>query len=153
MKKLIFFLVLLLAVAGTSLAASLSGGFVATESDPVALPIASNALAVAESKLSPSGDGSGLTGITAAQVGAATASITNGMISNVTGPGVSVANGVASFSTNGWEFGGTGGGISFVPPPASTNSAGLPGQIAYTNNYFYVCTASNTWRRSALAGW
>ena len=50
---------------------------------------------------------------------------------------------------------GDGGGLTnlpstFVSVPAETNSAGLPGQMAYTTNYLFICTASNVWRRISL---
>jgi hypothetical protein len=37
--------------------------------------------------------------------------------------------------------------------PAATNSTGVKGQIAFTNNFFYICVASNTWRRIQLGTW
>lgn len=40
-----------------------------------------------------------------------------------------------------------------VPAPATAASTGVPGQIAYDANYVYICTGTNTWRRSAHATW
>lgn len=40
--------------------------------------------------------------------------------------------------------------VSSVPPATST-SAGSPGQIAFDSGFLYVCIATNTWRRVALA--
>lgn len=37
--------------------------------------------------------------------------------------------------------------------PATATAAGTKGQIAYDNSYLYVCTATNTWKRVALATW
>lgn len=37
--------------------------------------------------------------------------------------------------------------------PASAGAAGNQGEIAWDANYIYVCTATNTWKRSALASW
>jgi hypothetical protein len=39
--------------------------------------------------------------------------------------------------------------------PAHNNSAGTVGQVAWDNGYFYVCVATNTWKRVALnlASW
>jgi len=37
--------------------------------------------------------------------------------------------------------------------PAHSTSTGTFGQVAYDNNYFYVCTANNTWMRIVLATW
>ncbi len=38
-------------------------------------------------------------------------------------------------------------------PPASASDTGTPGQIRVDENYIYVCTAANTWKRSALSTW
>ena len=40
-----------------------------------------------------------------------------------------------------------------VSPPASASSSGSVGQIAYDANYIYRCTATNTWKRVAIATW
>jgi len=40
-----------------------------------------------------------------------------------------------------------------VEPPAAASSAGLPGQIAYDSDFFYVCIDANTWKRTALSTW
>ncbi|RKF23384.1 hypothetical protein D6851_02620 [Altericroceibacterium spongiae] len=37
--------------------------------------------------------------------------------------------------------------------PASATAPGTAGQIAHDADYFYVCTAANTWKRVALATW
>ena len=37
--------------------------------------------------------------------------------------------------------------------PASATATGTQGQIAWDANYMYVCTATNTWKRVALATW
>ena len=37
--------------------------------------------------------------------------------------------------------------------PASATSTGTAGDIRYDANYVYVCVATNTWKRSALATW
>lgn len=34
--------------------------------------------------------------------------------------------------------------------PGTSASAGVPGQIAYDQNFLYVCTSSNHWKRIAL---
>lgn len=34
--------------------------------------------------------------------------------------------------------------------PTSNTSNGSPGQIAYNNNYIFVCVANNTWGRATL---
>ena len=38
-------------------------------------------------------------------------------------------------------------------PPSSSSDVGIPGQTAYDDNYLYVCTASNTWKRTVLEEW
>ncbi|WP_204250484.1 hypothetical protein [Synechocystis sp. CACIAM 05] len=38
-----------------------------------------------------------------------------------------------------------------VDPPASATATGTPGSIAYDASYFYLCTATDTWTRVALA--
>ena len=45
------------------------------------------------------------------------------------------------------------GTISDVAAPASATSTGVTGQIATDANYIYVCTATNTWKRVAIATW
>ena len=38
--------------------------------------------------------------------------------------------------------------------PASSSSSGCtPGQAAWDTNYFYICTATNTWKRTALSSY
>lgn len=37
--------------------------------------------------------------------------------------------------------------------PATATSTGTTGQIAYDSTHLYICTATNTWRRIALASW
>jgi hypothetical protein len=44
-------------------------------------------------------------------------------------------------------------GSEWVTAPASNSAAGTAGQIAYGDNYFYVCVSNATWRRTTLASW
>lgn len=37
--------------------------------------------------------------------------------------------------------------------PASGNASGTTGQIAYDAAYIYICTATDTWERVAIASW
>lgn len=37
--------------------------------------------------------------------------------------------------------------------PSSATSSGTAGDIRYDASYLYVCVATNTWKRSALATW
>ena len=47
------------------------------------------------------------------------------------------------------------GGPIVIPTgtPASASAAGVAGQIAWDASYVYVCTATNTWKRAAIAAW
>jgi len=40
-----------------------------------------------------------------------------------------------------------------VSVPATSSSDGQKGDFAYDGNYIYICTATNTWKRSALTTW
>ena len=37
--------------------------------------------------------------------------------------------------------------------PDNSSSNGILGTIRYDSSYIYVCTANNTWKRSALTTW
>ena len=37
--------------------------------------------------------------------------------------------------------------------PASASATGATGEICWDANYIYVCTATNTWKRTAIATW
>lgn len=37
--------------------------------------------------------------------------------------------------------------------PASATATGRVGQFAYDSSFLYICTATNTWRRVAIAAW
>lgn len=43
--------------------------------------------------------------------------------------------------------------INNTNTPASATAAGTQGDIAWDNNYFYVCIAANTWKRTPLSTW
>lgn len=43
--------------------------------------------------------------------------------------------------------------LKLVSPPLSATSAGAMNQIAYDDNYFYICAATNTWIRFAKTAW
>lgn len=46
------------------------------------------------------------------------------------------------------------GGIAIASQtPASASATGTQGQIAWDADYIYVCTATNTWKRVAIATW
>lgn len=46
---------------------------------------------------------------------------------------------------------GTLGGLLWVAAPATKTTAGVAGSIAKDANFFYVCTATDVWARSAIA--
>jgi len=54
---------------------------------------------------------------------------------------------------------GTGGVVIKSPrfensdPPSSASDTGTTGAIAYDADYIYVCTATDTWKRTAIATW
>lgn len=41
----------------------------------------------------------------------------------------------------------------FQGVPATANDTGSPGQIAFDTEYFYICVATDTWKRTSLATW
>jgi len=41
--------------------------------------------------------------------------------------------------------------VLWVTAPATKTSTGTAGQIAKDDNFFYICTATNVWKRSAIA--
>jgi len=44
--------------------------------------------------------------------------------------------------------------VSFAEQaPASASATGLKNQIAYDDDYIYVCIATDTWKRAALSTW
>jgi hypothetical protein len=55
-------------------------------------------------------------------------------------------------SNNGCGFGNT-IPVFAAAIPATASSAGKAGTISYDSSYMYVCTATNTWKRVAIASW
>ncbi len=45
------------------------------------------------------------------------------------------------------------GKVSYTAVPASATATGTKGDIAYDSGYMYVCTDTNTWKRTALTTW
>lgn len=39
------------------------------------------------------------------------------------------------------------------PPPTTSISPGLPGDLSYDTNYLYICVLTNTWLRTSLSSW
>lgn len=37
--------------------------------------------------------------------------------------------------------------------PTSATATGVKGETCWNDNYFYVCVATNTWKRTALSTW
>lgn len=53
-----------------------------------------------------------------------------------------------------WQAVGSVGGIQVTSnPPDSASADGIEGTITWSEDYIYVCTATNTWKRSALTTW
>jgi hypothetical protein len=45
------------------------------------------------------------------------------------------------------------GAVELANTPASASSPGSPGQISYSSTHFFVCVATDTWRRVLLETW
>jgi hypothetical protein len=43
--------------------------------------------------------------------------------------------------------------VTFASPPANSSATGEKGTVIITENYIYVCTATNTWKRVVLDTW
>jgi hypothetical protein len=46
-----------------------------------------------------------------------------------------------------------GNSVTWSTVPTSATATGTAGQIAYDGSWHYICTATNTWKRSALSAW
>ena len=62
--------------------------------------------------------------------------------------GTSSDSGGALFQVNGDRI-----RVATAKTPASASATGTTGEIAWDANYIYVCTATNTWKRSAITTW
>ena len=103
-----------------------------------------------------------------------TSGIHNGPVTgNVTGDVFGIHNGLVIGDVFGDVFGNaatstklataiTIGGVSFDgstaidfigTPPSSSNAAGAAGAVIIDDNYIYICTATNTWKRVAISTW
>jgi hypothetical protein len=47
----------------------------------------------------------------------------------------------------------TGGMVLNTATPASASATGAKGTVVWDADYIYVCTATNTWKRAAIATW
>jgi hypothetical protein len=43
--------------------------------------------------------------------------------------------------------------LEWTFPPTSISSNGTAGQIAYANNYLYICVSANKWKRTLIGDW
>lgn len=43
--------------------------------------------------------------------------------------------------------------LEWASVPASASATGTAGQLAYDSSYLYVCTAADTWVRTAITTW
>ena len=64
-----------------------------------------------------------------------------------------VVNGTAVTSVSSTGLAVTGDISVSTKTPASAAAAGVAGTITWDANYLYVCTATNTWKRVAIATW
>jgi hypothetical protein len=62
--------------------------------------------------------------------------------------GTSSDSGGALFQVNGDRI-----RVGTAKTPATSGATGTTGEIAWDADYIYVCTATNTWKRSAIATW
>lgn len=51
------------------------------------------------------------------------------------------------------DAGGNASFVMLVSAPVNSTDSGTTGNVAYDGSYWYVCTAPNTWVRTALATW
>lgn len=73
--------------------------------------------------------------------------VANGVISNVLTADSVVANSLTSSTI-------TANSINLVSAvPSNSTATGIRGQIATDSSFIYVCTANNTWKRSALTAY
>jgi len=86
-----------------------------------------NALVSDATLLATDGDGSSLTGLLWSQIGSTPTTLSGYGITQI----------VDTDTT----------------PPATATSTGTAGQIIADNNYLYICVATDTWRRVAIASW
>lgn len=107
---------------------------------------------------------SGVTSFPADSVPIATWSVTNGSLDAAGGQdyravlgtkNVIAGPGVSASDTNGNTVVGVDTSLVGlrVSPPSSATSACQAGAWSFDSNYFYVCVAANTWRRSQLSSW
>jgi hypothetical protein len=102
---------------------------------------------------------------------------TNSLIWDINSQGGSINAGILTFSTNSTEraridssgrllvgtSSDSGGAllqvngnrvrVATAKTPASASDTGTTGEICWDANYVYVCTATNTWKRSAISTW
>ena len=43
--------------------------------------------------------------------------------------------------------------LQWTTVPANASATGTAGQIAYASGFLYICVATNTWQRVAIATW
>ena len=62
--------------------------------------------------------------------------------------GTSINSGGALLQVNGDRV-----RVGTAKTPATATDTGATGEICWDVNYVYVCTATNTWKRAAIATW
>jgi hypothetical protein len=43
--------------------------------------------------------------------------------------------------------------LKFISAPSTPTSPGLTGQMAYEDNFLYICVGANSWRRVRMGTW
>ena len=98
-----------------------------------------------------------VSGITKAMIGlplADNTSDTNKPVSTATQTALNLKSNIASPSfTGNVSTSGDSVRIDTAKTPSSATDTGTTGQIAWDADYVYVCTATDTWKRSAITTW
>lgn len=97
----------------------------------------------------------GVSGTFTTQLSGATVTGVSGQFTNITGGTLNTTTGTAQVLTVGSEFVTNADRIRIATAntPASAAATGTSGQISWDTNYIYVCTATNTWKRTAISSW
>lgn len=87
----------------------------------------------------------------------------NAGLGNITATSVAYYGNVEHLNTNSFIYGTyTNKGLDIsastirlrtAKTPSSATDTGTQGQFCWDSNYFYICTATNTWKRIAIATW
>jgi len=144
-----------LLVSGTSLLGDIDAGGVADIADTLTLSKATGTGLQVDANVNIDGDANINGDLTVGRVGSQTgdpftiytannlAATVNTFARFVFEYGISASSGVSTLN----------GLVLTDTAPASASASGMAGQIAVDTDYIYVCTATNTWKRVAVATW